>query len=178
MKPGRSFLVELDLTPEALIEAMSRDRRVVTDLRAPPDEAEQIFARVDGRWLELRHTDSAGLTPVLCVELEALRDGGTRLRGRWVHGPWEVGMRALWLLYGSALLLAVPVLWSLPSLAAVALAGFAALCVATFRPVRLKGDRRVEAESIARFVRDFVAPYRRDLPPGAGDPFRRPALTA
>ncbi len=175
MRPGRSFRYDLDLTPESLIEVLERDE-CVAQLSEDPSPKEEFVARVDGRWLELRHAQSPGLTPVLCLELEALADGGTGLRGRWVHGQWEVALRALMLLYGCMILVSTPLLFGLPGVAAAAILSWLALAWPTLRPLPLKGERRSEAERIAGWLSERIGPYRRDLPLGAGDPFRRPAL--
>lgn len=139
---------------------------------AHSEETPRFLARFDGRWLELRHAQSPGMTPVLCLELGELDDGGTQLCGRWVHGPWDLAARSLFLLYACALVLALPALWTLPAVGAVGFLGLVAFAALSWMPARLDSDRRREAESMALWLRGLVTPYRRDLPPGAGDPFR------
>jgi hypothetical protein len=173
MATHRSFRLRLDLTPEAAVSAILGDERVELDLGRHAQEAAPIQARVEGRWLELRHVHSRGLTPVLCLELGELEDGGTQLQARWVHEPWELAMRACFLLYACCCVFALPAMLTAPAATAFALGFLLVFAFGTFRQPKLDGDGRAHAEAISICLYELLTPYRRDLPPGAADPFRR-----
>ena len=172
MASNRSFRLRLNLTPEAAVDAILRDRRIELDRWEVGEEA-PILARVEGRWLELRHSHSRGLTPVLCLELGELDDGGTQLHARWVHEPWELAVRSVFLLYACSCVFALPAMMSSPAALAAAVAVLGLFAYATFHAPRLEGDGRAHADAISGALNELLTPYRRDLPPGAADPFRR-----
>lgn len=173
MASSRSFRLRLDLTPEAAVSAILGDHRVELDIGDRQEEDAPIRARVEGRWLELRHTHSRGLTPVLCLELGELDDGGTQLHARWVHEPWELAIRAGFLLYACSCVFALPAMLTAPAAAACALAFLLVFAFGTFRQPKLAGEGRAQAEAISGCLYELLSPYRRDLPAGAADPFRR-----
>ena len=178
MASNRSFRLRLDLTPEAAVDAILRDHRIELDRWEFGRDEAPILARVEGRWLELRHSNSRGLTPVLCLELGELEDGGTQLHARWVHEPWELALRSVFLLYACACVFAVPAMVTAPAAAVAALGGLALFAFGTFRQPKLAGDGRAHAEAISGCLHELLTPYRRDLPPGAADPFRGALLSA